>query len=58
MNIKMPTRHEISAAFGEGEPAIVDLFDTVGDQLILLASLLYKQKEIIEELKGHLSKGF
>lgn len=56
MNIKMPTRDEISAAFEKGKPAIVSLFDTVGDQLILLASQLDKQKEIIEELKGRLSK--
>lgn len=40
MNIQMPTHNEIHAAFSKWEAAIVDLFDTVGQMVIGLASQL------------------
>lgn len=52
----IPTFDEIHAAFSKGEPAIVDLFETVGKQIEGLASQLDKQNEVIKELQARLSK--
>ena len=56
MNIRMPTRGEIHAAFEQGEGAVVGLFIGVGKQLEELAGQLEKQAAAIKELQARLAK--
>jgi len=56
MNIRMPTREEIHAAFEQGEGAVVGLFVGVGKQLEELAGQLEKQAAAVKELQARLAK--
>jgi transposase len=56
MNIRMPTREEIHAAFETGEAAVVELFLGVGRQMEALAKQLEKQAAALKELQARLEK--
>jgi transposase len=56
MNIRMPTREEIHAAFENGEVAVVELFIGVERQLKELAGQLEKQAVVLKELQARLEK--
>lgn len=56
MNIRMPTREEIHAAFEKGEAAVVELFLSVGRQMEELAQQLEKQAAALKELQARLEK--
>ena len=56
MQITLPSRAEIHAAYLQGEEAVVALFGTLGQQVEALAVVLSQQGEAIQELQGRLSK--
>jgi transposase len=56
MNIRMPTREEIHAAFEKGEEAVVELFIGVGLQLEEVAGQLEKQAAALQDLQARLKK--
>jgi transposase len=56
MNLRMPTREEIHAAFEQGEAAIVELFLAVERQLEELAGQLEQQAMALKELQARLDK--
>jgi transposase len=56
MNIRMPTREEIHAAFEQGEAAVVELFIGVGLQMEELAGQLEKQAAALRDLQARLEK--
>lgn len=49
VNLRMPTREEIHAAFEQGEAAIVELFLDVGRQLEGLAKQWEQQATALKE---------
>ena len=56
MQITVPTRDEIHAAYLQGEEAVVALFGAFGQQVAALAEVLSQQGEAIQELQGRLSQ--
>jgi len=54
MNIRLPTREEIHAAFVQGEAAVVELFLGVSQQMEELAGQLEKQAAALKELQARL----
>jgi len=56
MQITLPTRDEIHAAYVQGEEAVLALFSEYGQQVATLAAILSQQAEAIKELQGRLSK--
>jgi transposase len=56
MNLRMPTREEIHAAFEQGEAAIVELFLAVERQLEELAGPLEQQAMALKEWQARLDK--
>jgi len=56
MQITLPTRDEIHAAYLQGEEAVVSLIGELGQQVAALAAIVSQQGEAIKELQGRLSK--
>ena len=56
MQITLPTRDEIHAAYIQGEEAVVTLFAGLGQQVAALAAVVSQQGEVIQKLEGRLSK--
>ena len=56
MQITLPTRDEIHAAYIQGEEAVVSLFGELSQQVGALAAVVSQQGEVIKELQGRLSK--
>ena len=56
MQITLPTRDEIHAAYIQGEEAVISLFGEFGQQVAALAEVVSQQGEAIKELQGLLSK--
>ena len=56
MQITLPTRDEIHAAYIQGEEAVVSLFGEFGQQVMALAEVVLQQGEAIKELQGRLSQ--
>ena len=56
MQISVPTRDEIHAAYIQGEEAVVSLIGELGQQVAALAVVVSQQGEAIQELQGRLCK--
>jgi transposase len=56
MNIRLPTREDVHAAFEQGEEAVLALFVEVGIQVEAIAEQLVKQAAVIQELPARLEK--
>ena len=56
MQIILPTRDEIHAAYIQGEEAVVSLFGELGHQVEALGEVVRQQGEAIQALQGRLSK--
>jgi len=56
MQITLPTRDEIHAAYIQGEEAVVSLFGEFGKQVATLADVVSQQGEAIKALQGRLSQ--
>jgi len=56
MQMTLPTRDEIHAAYIQGEEAVISLFGEFGQQVAALAEVVSQQGEAIKELQGRLSK--
>ena len=56
MQITVPTRDEIHAAYLQGEEAVVSLIGELGQQVAALADVVSQQGEAIQALQGRLSQ--
>lgn len=56
MQITLPSRAAIHAAYIQGEEAVVSLFAELGQQVEALAAVVVQQGEAIQALQGRLSK--
>jgi|GEM_PF-3126412 hypothetical protein len=52
MQISVPTRDEIHAAYIQGEEAVVSLIGELGQQVAALAVVVSQQGEAIQEIAG------
>jgi len=56
MQITVPTRDEIHAAYLQGEESVVSLIGELGQQVAALADVVSQQGEAIQALQGRLSQ--